>query len=65
MEVMLLNKERYLEVNAQQFLSAMIQILSSKELTKDILSDDHYIFRIYQNAVEVGYPEDKPIIFES
>ena len=62
MEVIYLKTDKYLEVNAQQFLTVMILILSSTELTKDILNDDHYIFRIYRDAIEVGYPEDKPLI---
>lgn len=59
---MLILTSKFIEVNAQKFIIAFAGLVSNKELMEDLMNDEHYIFRIYSDAIECGYPEDKPVI---
>lgn len=57
-----MNTVKYVEVNAQMFLSGLFQIMEHENLMEDLLKDERYILRISPNAIEIAYPEDKPFI---
>lgn len=59
-----MNAVKYVEVNARDFLSHFVMLMRNEKLMEDIMNDEHYIFRFSPHAIEVGYPEDAPLIQE-
>lgn len=60
-----MNTTKYVEVNAQKFLCTFITLLENKRYMEDIMNDEHYIFRISDIGIELGYPEDAPLVGDS
>lgn len=56
-----MNAVKYVEVNARDFLTHFCVLMQNESIMEDVLNDEHYIFRLSPNAIELCYPEDKAL----
>lgn len=57
-----MNAVKYVEVNAQSFLSTFVSLLRDEHMMEELMNDEHYVLRISPNAIEFCYPDDSSFL---